>query len=570
MGKDSMVDQQKKLTNDEIQKYLVGSLGQFYKVLSCEEVTGYKDVYCIKFCKDVSTDELVVCAKQTTFGGRNELIDEQRVQIQAKSINYLCEIEKTGKKVVILGICVVGSQVVICAWRATPSLAEGDNTVSKQIKIDVINNALREGIVQAKFRSKEEYAYAFTPPLLFFYLKNQDFLHKVDRDISSDEVDDVNGLGNKEIVQKIAKYIECRGFSYSSNLIENFYLSLKSKPFVILAGISGTGKTRLVKLFAEAIKAEYNLIPVRPDWSDSSDLFGHLDLQGRFIEGPITKIVKEASQPENLNKPYFICLDEMNLARVEYYLSDFLSIIETREKTGDGEITTKEFTLADGNTLVLTDNLYVVGTVNMDETTFPFSKKVLDRANTIEFSDVDLKVKNEIVAEQPVLDNVSNDFLCSKYVVLNDCKINDMTEEYRNKTIDKWIKQLSSINVELEKLDMHIGYRVRDELLFYMLYNNSCGENGTSLIDEKKAFNNQVMQKILPRIQGSNPELRKVLIDIFNICVFDEEKNKFIQDKDDETLLIDMKAAGGDSPLAKKIMTMIQRLSNDGYTKFWI
>ena len=98
-------------------------------------------------------------------------------------------------------------------------------------------------------------------------------------------VRNAENLAKKCIVAAIRKYIEAKGFNYDGSLIENFYLSLKSKPFVILAGTSGTGKTRLVRLFAEAIKAEYKLLSVRPDWSDSSDLFGHTDLSGNFHPG---------------------------------------------------------------------------------------------------------------------------------------------------------------------------------------------------------------------------------------------------------------------------------------------
>lgn len=96
----------------------------------------------------------------------------------------------------------------------------------------------------------------------------------------------------KERVEAIKAYIADKGFNYEGDLIENFYLSLKSKPFVILAGTSGTGKTRLVKLFAEAIGAEMKLVPVRPDWSDSSDLFGHTDLSNHFHPGAIIDFIK--------------------------------------------------------------------------------------------------------------------------------------------------------------------------------------------------------------------------------------------------------------------------------------
>ena len=185
-------------------------------------------------------------------------------------------------------------------------------------------------------------------------------------------------LSPKDAVDHIKSYISSKGFTFAEGLIDNFYLSLKSKPFVILAGTSGTGKTKLVELFAEAIGAEYSLVSVRPDWSDGSDLFGHNDLNGQFINGPICEAFDKAIA--ELERPIFLCLDEMNLARVEYYLSDFLSVIESRKKGADGKITTKPIAqFEDG----IPDNLYFVGTVNMDETTFPFSKKVLDRANTI-------------------------------------------------------------------------------------------------------------------------------------------------------------------------------------------
>ncbi len=147
-------------------------------------------------------------------------------------------------------------------------------------------------------------------------------------------------LSVKDIIVQIKNYIAAKGFNYEDGMIENLYLSLKSKPFAILAGISGTGKTRLVKLFAEAAGAttengRYKMVSVRPDWSDSSDLFGHVDLNGKFVPGALIDFVKQAEIDNS--RPYFLCLDEMNLARVEYYLSDILSVMETRDAV-DGTI----------------------------------------------------------------------------------------------------------------------------------------------------------------------------------------------------------------------------------------
>jgi len=351
-------------------------------------------------------------------------------------------------------------------------------------------------------------------------------------------------MTTKEQVAAIRKYIEAKGFNYDGSLIENFYLGLKSKPFVILAGTSGTGKTRLVRLFAEAIKAEYKLVSVRPDWSDSSDLFGHVDLNQKFVPGAIIDFVKQAEL--NPTRPYFLCLDEMNLARVEYYMSDILSAIETRRYESGMIITDPVVSAANyGNDphapgrygkVILPDNLYIVGTVNMDETTFPFSKKVLDRANTIEFSYVDLLSMPSFSTATADKITVTNEFLVSKYITLNDCDAAD--REY----IGSVCTTLSRINGILEIANAHIGYRVRDEIVFYMLNNREA-----DLLDDKVAFDNQIMQKILPRVQGSSESIKTMLGELLKIC----ESEKY-------------------EASAKKINFMIKRYEEDGFTSYWL
>ncbi len=362
------------------------------------------------------------------------------------------------------------------------------------------------------------------------------------------QIDGING-GDKEMTIKeqinaIESYIAAKGFNYDGNLVENFYLSLKSKPFVILAGISGTGKTRLVRLFAEAINAEYKLVSVRPDWSDSSDLFGHVDLNQKFVEGDIIEFVKSAEFKPN--KPFILCLDEMNLARVEYYMSDILSTIETRRFKND-KITT-DAVVPDsiyGNDraaagkygkVILPGNLYIVGTVNMDETTFPFSKKVLDRANTIEFSYVDLLALPSFEKKTAISQSLANDFLNAEYITLNDCNSSD--KDY----IENVCTKLQRINNILETANAHIGYRVRDEIVFYMVNNRKA-----ELLDENTAFDNQIMQKILPRIQGSSESIKTMLEELLKIC----ESEKY-------------------EASTKKINFMIKRYEEDGFTSYWL
>lgn len=367
----------------------------------------------------------------------------------------------------------------------------------------------------------------------------------------------------KEKIAAIKTYIAARGFNYEGDLIENFYLSLKSKPFVILAGTSGTGKTRLVKLFAEAIGAKMQLVPVRPDWSDSSDLFGHNDLSGQFHPGAIIDFVKQAEWDKDT--PYFLCLDEMNLARVEYYLSDFLSIIETRDRKDNGAIETDA--LVDASyfqsqsarekygRVYLPENLYIIGTVNMDETTFPFSKKVLDRANTIEFSFVNLMAR-ATASGQAVAQKLDNSFLKTDYLYLQDCDDEDL--------IDTICFNLEELNQILVKANLHVGYRVRDEISFYMMNNKKA-----KLLDEDAAFDHEIMQKILPRVQGSSAAIKDVLSELFVKCAGDYTGFAGAAAYEQMSAYLDSKSCKYPNS-AKKIAFMMRRYEEDGFTSYWL
>ena len=388
---------------------------------------------------------------------------------------------------------------------------------------------------------------------------------KKDNDnISSERSDDE--MDNKAIVEQIKHFISQKGFSYPDNIIESFFLSLKTKPFVILAGTSGTGKTRLVRLFAEAVGAfsagekRYLQVPVRPDWSDSSDLFGHLNLNGDFVKGPFTDFLKSAE--ENPEYPYFLCLDEMNLARVEYYMSDLLSIMETRDVV-DGRIVTDKIYLNGYGDFGLPENLYIVGTVNMDETTFPFSKKVLDRANTIEFSYVNLVPDFEEVRDSsPVRSfTLSNDFFRAEYLYLAQCG-----EDDRDYVLSCSV-ELEKINAILREANAHVGYRVRDEIAFYRLYNHKM-----HLMNEMAAMDYEILQKILPRIQGSSGAVRDMLVHLFQYCAGEYEGFR----TDTVEVFRKMEAALADKAVhpkypksAEKIAFMMRRLEEDGFTSYW-
>lgn len=352
-------------------------------------------------------------------------------------------------------------------------------------------------------------------------------------------------------VGTIYNYIKNQGYTYTKEQLSNIYLSLKTKPFVILAGISGTGKSKIVRLFAESLGAttenkQFNMISVRPDWNDGTELMGYKNLNDDFIDGSLTKIIKEASKPENKNKPYFACLDEMNLARVEYYLSDYLSIIESRKKVEQDIITDSE--------LQIPDNIYLIGTVNMDDTTFTFSRKVLDRANTIEFSDVNLENLFEEITEEEITPiKVDNRFLKTTYL-----KTMDIEEEYREyaKEINKKIIEINNI---LKQSQKQFAYRVRDEILFYMIENKK-----SELLNEDVAFDYQIMQKILPAITGSEQSIAQVLIDLFNFTC----EGKVIDDIDIEEAQKHVESAKYKKS-AEKIVYMLKGYQNDGYISYW-
>ncbi|MFA2820580.1 MrcB family domain-containing protein [Bacillus wiedmannii] len=360
-------------------------------------------------------------------------------------------------------------------------------------------------------------------------------------------------LDQQSIIDHVSSYIQSKGFFYEKKDLINFFLSLKTKPFVILSGISGTGKTKIVQWFAESLGAteengQFTLIPVRPDWSDSSDLLGYVNLQGEFQERPLIKVLQNADA--NPNRPYFVVLDEMNLARVEYYFSDFLSVIESR-KWKDGKIVTSPV-LPESITnkhITIPSNVYIIGTVNMDETTHPLSKKVLDRANTIEFNTVNLEYFNFLMdMEEKEAEIVSNSSLATKYLHLKECfkENEDLVRTISNVLIE--------INKILESVGAQVGYRIRDEICFYMAYN----EQG-KLLSFDEVLDYQIYQKILPRLAGSDGRTEEVLKQLYVLCANEEYDS-----------------GNNDASYAKyprsanKLSHMLRRFEYDGFTSFWI
>lgn len=350
----------------------------------------------------------------------------------------------------------------------------------------------------------------------------------------------------------------------------NILTAIKTKPFILLAGISGTGKSRLVRTLAyktcskEELKKDpkkpgnFELIPVRPNWHDSSELMGYVSrINGeKYITTSFLKFVAKAWKHTDI--PFFLCLDEMNLAPVEQYFAEYLSIIETRQ-VKDGKLVTdyiiskESFENQNLYNQLLTDlelsesefsegisipsNLVVIGTVNMDETTHSFSRKVLDRAMTFEMNNVDLTAGLELSKNDW---SYPQSFISKNEIIGNYTSGAEVySQTFKEK--DEVIGFLRKINNELEGTPFKIAYRVRDEFLIYCFYasQNPTTNWLTNALDEMTSM------KILSRIEGDETKTGKVLTNLQRIITADFKKS------------------------FEKIKEMETRLQSNGYTSFW-
>lgn len=375
-----------------------------------------------------------------------------------------------------------------------------------------------------------------------------------------------------------------------------YITAIKSKPFLLLAGISGTGKSRIVRELAracwKATDEEYNsqkprnfeMVQVKPNWHDSSELIGYVSrVSGEpvYVAGDFLKFVARAWEEPNV--PYFLCLDEMNLAPVEQYFAEYLSVVESRKADSSGSVTTDPILkkseedwyriltgvltgdddvrnrfLNDG--ICIPQNLIVIGTVNMDETTFSFSRKVLDRAMTIEMNDVDLE--GGLTHRHEQIGKLSNNELVGTAVegvdVYNDNKA----------TCDLVIDYLKKVNSKLEGTPFKIAYRTRNEFLLYVVNNipykkHPDGEEDMEEYVIARALDEITNMKILSRIEGDETKVSAKFLESLEKtikegleAIFD---GPFAKEESDEAYK---------SISLAKLDEMKTRLAS-GYTSFW-
>jgi len=338
-------------------------------------------------------------------------------------------------------------------------------------------------------------------------------------------VPETDGLRHREVLRHLENYVVSQGFTYPKGTVRDLYISLQTKPFCILAGISGTGKTRVTSLFAEALTTDvdqqYRLLPVRPDWADSTPVLGYVNLlspgaegRGRYVSTPFLDFVRRASQPENAHKAYFLCLDEMNLARIEHYFAEVLSAMETP---------TRLLLLPDGRSLRLPANLFLTGTLNLDEATHTLSRKVLDRANTLVLREVRLR-EEAASAETPEAEvTVTPEQRQAMFLYARAQTVATAKTKLRSVSssggdfAEQVIHRLAEANDILEPHGMHFAYRIRDEVLRYCA--NSFDTDGVGLLTPEGTENGeanlqialdlQIVQKVLPRLSGTRENLEQ-------------------------------------------------------------
>lgn len=451
--------------------------------------------------------------------------------------------------------------------------------------------------------------------------------------------------------KKNDSFKECLDLSYS-----HFFTAIRTKPFLLLAGISGTGKSRIVREFAfkscpeylqdkaGTTPGNYCMIEVKPNWHDSTELLGYYSRLGK-AGYQFTKFVKFLVKAKMFPKvPFFVCLDEMNLAPVEQYFAEVLSILETRKhpkhpekgeadmtrvktepiidaqyfrelsemplakhaETGlpysshltDRDIYLKLFGLDTENAideevgsrtelttegLTLPDNVVIIGTVNMDDTTHQFSRKVIDRAMTIEMNGGNLRnmfdgSKNlEYLPEEEQKE--WQQAFARRYVTADE--VLEAHPEEANELVEQLPARLEEINRALKGTPFEVSYRVLNELTIMVGVMLDDGKTLEAAIDQ--SVNNMLLMKILPRIEGdaemfalSREYKNKVGVDFDNRLEWLKDLAPDLNDLSPEAAADNGGAAGPadkdqehQQTAKEKIEEMMDRLNNQEFTRFW-
>lgn len=379
--------------------------------------------------------------------------------------------------------------------------------------------------------------------------------------------------GNRIVAPKpflISTFIEFTAnanLKFPEKLPYRFASSLITKPFVILTGLAGSGKTKLAEAFSLWISAvpdtQIRMVSVGADWTNREPLLGYPNAlsTGRYVKpdsGALDLVLNAINHPE---LPHFLILDEMNMSHVERYFADFLSAMESSSRQIALHPDTAEWKDGEGNwndgvpdSIKLPTNLFIIGTVNIDETTYMFSPKVLDRAQVIEFrvSDDDMKVflKAPLKVDLSELTG-SGASMGADFVKRAQAKHN--TPEDLEKDIFPFFNDLQDAGAEF-------GYRTAAEIARFV---DICTELAGAAMQPNDVIDAAIMQKLLPKVHGSRNKIEKILKLLGQRCLVDPKQEPFTKDENGKPAnTVKYRLA------YEKIERMHRRVIADGFTSY--
>ena len=362
-------------------------------------------------------------------------------------------------------------------------------------------------------------------------------------------------------IKRVIGYIKETGLIYSDSLIKRFAFSLMAKRFLILSGLAGSGKTRLALVFASQLvedKAKQMcVVSVGADWTNREPLLGFPNaLQSGKYEKPengVLDLLIEANRPENVNKPYFLILDEMNMSYVERYFADFLSSMESNESISlwKGDTANEDMP----QSIKLSDNLFIIGTINVDETTYMFSPKVLDRANVIEFKISSEEMKS-FLSEMKEID-------CSRIAGKAADMGADFVELARKMDFEKddvVIATLQSFFNDLKAVNAEFGYRSATEIFRFISFAKN-NDDTDSKMSINEVIDAAIVQKLLPKLHGSRKKLDPALKGLWKLCFEVKDRDTMQINRDNLSTAIYKESAD-------KILRMYESANANGFTSF--